>query len=192
MSSFRSFFRSFQSNNPVLTYSLRRSLVFLSWIPVFYVISEHVSYIGIVDGISMKPTFNPDSSPYGSKDRVLLWKFNVKKIENLKVNDVIFLKSPINPNQIYTKRIKGLASDLIIPRYPDTRSKVLIPLNHIWVEGDNVHSIDSNTYGPVSTGMVVAKVAWIIWPLNRFGPVPNTGGRECRERILRHASSDNI
>lgn len=140
----------------------------------------------------MKPTFNPDSSPYGSKDRVLLWKFNVKNIENLKVNDVIFLKSPINPNQIYTKRIKGLASDLIIPRYPDTRSKVLIPLNHIWVEGDNIHSIDSNTYGPVSTGMVVAKVAWIIWPLNRFGPVSSTGGRECRERVLRHASNNNI
>lgn len=189
MNSLRSFFRTFRTDYPVLSYSLKRTVTFLSWVPVFYVISEHVSYIGVIDGISMKPTFNPDFST--SKDRVLLWKFNVKKLENLNVNDVVFLKSPINPNQIYTKRIKGMASDLIIPRYPDTRSKVLIPLNHIWVEGDNVHSIDSNTYGPVSTGMVVAKAVWILWPLSRFGPVPSTGGRECRERFLRYPAKSS-
>lgn len=186
MNNFRNFFKIFEIENPIFSYSVRRTLTFLSWIPVFYVVSEHVAYIGVVDGISMKPTFNPDSSPVSSKDRVLLWKLGVKNITNLKVNDVIFLKSPMNSNQIYTKRIKALQSDLIIPRYPDTRSKVLIPLHHVWVEGDNIHSIDSNTYGPISTGMVVAKAVWIIWPLNRFGPVPNTGGRECRERVLRY------
>jgi inner membrane protease subunit 2 len=184
MNFIRSSIRSFNQKNPIVFYTFQRTLKFISWIPVIFVISEHVSYVGIVDGISMKPTFNPDISL--SKDRVLLWKFNVKNIDNLKVNDVVFLKSPIDPTQIHTKRIKGIALDSIIPRYPDTRSKVLIPLNHIWVEGDNIHSIDSNTYGPISTGMVVAKAVWILWPLNRFGPVPNTGGRECRERQLRY------
>lgn len=175
---------SFINQNPILVYTLKRSAVFLSWVPVLYIFTEHISYFGIVDGISMKPTFNPEYSP--TKDRVLLWKYNVKSLNSLKINDVVFLKSPINPDQIYTKRIKGLASDLIIPRYPDTRSKVLIPLNHIWVEGDNIHSIDSNTYGPISTGMVVAKAVWILWPPSRFGPVPENGGRECRERYLRY------
>lgn len=163
-------------------------MTFLSWIPVLYVISEHVTYIGVVDGISMKPTFNPDSST--SRDRVLLWKYNVKNIDSLKVNDVVFVKSPMNPEQIHTKRIKGIPLDSIIPRYPETRSRVLIPLNHIWLEGDNIHSIDSNTYGPVSTGMVVAKATWIIWPPNRFGPVPEIGGRECREKMLRYIGKD--
>lgn len=135
----------------------------------------------------MKPTFNPDNSI--SKDRVLLWKFNIRN--NLKINDIVFIKSPINPNQIHTKRIKGLQLNSIIPRYPETRSKILIPLNHIWVEGDNIHSIDSNTYGPLSNGMVVAKAVWIIWPLNRFGPIPANGGRECREDKLRYNGSNN-
>lgn len=135
----------------------------------------------------MKPTFNPDNSI--SKDRVLLWKFNIRN--NLKINDIVFIKSPINPNQIHTKRIKGLQLNSIIPRYPETRSKILIPLNHIWVEGDNIHSIDSNTYGPLSNGMVVAKAVWIIWPLNRFGPIPVNGGRECREDKLRYNGSNN-
>jgi mitochondrial inner membrane protease subunit 2 len=58
------------------------------------------------------------------------------------------------------------------------------------LEGDNIHSIDSNTYGPVSTGMVVAKATWIIWPPNRFGPVPEIGGRECREKMLRYIGKD--
>lgn len=175
--------RYFQSNFPILTYTAKRTLTFLSWVPVFYIFSEHIAYVGRIDGISMKPTFNPDSST--TNDRVLLWKLGVKKLENLKINDVVFIKSPMDPNQIHTKRIKGLQLDSIIPRHPDTRSKVLIPLNHIWVEGDNIHSIDSNTYGPISTGMVVAKAIWIIWPLNRFGPVPSNGGRECRENKLK-------
>lgn len=187
MSYFQSIYSKFQQRNPILSYTITRSIKFISWIPVIYLFSEHFAYIGIIDGISMKPTFNPDNSI--SKDRVLLWKFSIRN--NLKINDIVFIKSPINPNQIHTKRIKGLQLNSIIPRYPETRSKILIPLNHIWVEGDNIHSIDSNTYGPLSNGMVVAKAVWIIWPLNRFGPIPANGGRECREDKLRYNGSNN-
>lgn len=187
MNYFQSIYSKFQQRNPILLYTITRSIKFISWIPVIYLFSEHFAYIGIIDGISMKPTFNPDNSI--SKDRVLLWKFNIRN--NLKINDIVFIKSPINPNQIHTKRIKGLQLNSIIPRYPETRSKILIPLNHIWVEGDNIHSIDSNTYGPLSNGMVVAKAVWIIWPLNRFGPIPANGGRECREDKLRYNGSNN-
>lgn len=187
MNYFQSIYSKFQQRNPILSYTITRSIKFISWIPVIYLFSEHFAYIGIIDGISMKPTFNPDNSI--SKDRVLLWKFNIRN--NLKINDIVFIKSPINPNQIHTKRIKGLQLNSIIPRYPETRSKILIPLNHIWVEGDNIHSIDSNTYGPLSNGMVVAKAVWIIWPLNRFGPIPANGGRECREDKLRYNGSNN-
>lgn len=160
-------------------YALKRSLVFLSWVPVLYVVSEHVAYVGVVDGSSMKPTLNPDGS---SRDHVLLWKWNCRK--SLDYNDVIFLRSPINPETVYVKRIKAKQGDLVVPRYPDTRSRVLVPVNHLWVEGDNVHSIDSNTYGPISTGLVIGKAVYILWPWARIGSVP-TGGRECRENRLR-------
>ncbi|KAG7696148.1 hypothetical protein KL930_003175 [Ogataea haglerorum] len=175
---------AFKQHMPLARYSLRVCLTFLSWVPVVYVVTEHVAYIGKVEGMSMKPTFNPSDSP-STRNHVLLWKWGVTNINNLEVDDVVFLRSPIDPEKIYTKRIKAKQGDLVVPRYPDTRSRVLVPVNHIWVEGDNVHSIDSNTYGPVSTGLVIGKATYLIWPLNRFGPIPR-GGRECREAKLRH------
>lgn len=164
-------------------YTLRQTLLFLSWVPVLYVVNEHVAYVGVVEGVSMKPTLNPESN--GPKmDHVLLWKWGCKSINNLHVNDVIFLRSPVNPETIYVKRIKAKQGDLVVPRYPDTRSHVLIPVNHLWVEGDNIHSIDSNTYGPISSGLVLGKAVYLIWPWRRFGKIP-VGGRECRESRLK-------
>ncbi|RKP07301.1 hypothetical protein THASP1DRAFT_17256, partial [Thamnocephalis sphaerospora] len=44
---------------------------------------------------------------------------------------------------------------------------------HSWVEGDEpFHSRDSNAFGPVPDGLIEARVQWILWPLSRFGPVP--------------------
>ena len=186
-SKFFKFFPLNESSKLIAKYSLKRTLIFLSWLPVLYEISEHVVYLGKIEGISMKPTFNPSDS--NKNDYVLLWKWDTKNIRNLKVGDVIFLRSPINPENIYTKRIKALQGEMLIPRYPDDRKRVTVPLNHIWVEGDNIHSIDSNTYGPVSTGMVIGKASWIVYPFNRWGPVP-PGGRECRESALRSGFSD--
>ncbi|VEU23224.1 DEKNAAC104359 [Brettanomyces naardenensis] len=170
------------TNYSALKYTLKQTLVFLSWVPVLYVINEHVAFVGVVEGLSMKPTLNPESN--GAKlDHVVLWKWNCKSIQNLNVNDVVFLRSPINPETVYVKRIKAKQGDLVVPRYPDTRSRVLVPVNHLWVEGDNIHSIDSNTYGPISSGLIIGKAVYIIWPWTRIGPIP-TGGRECRESRL--------
>lgn len=158
---------------------------------------------GVVAGSSMSPTFNPGSSK--SKDVVLLWKLGVKDPQNLNLNDVVFLKSPISPDQLYIKRIKAVQGDKILARYPwgsgnggkfsnvggmngsTNSNQVLIPRGHIWVEGDNVHSIDSNTYGSVSSGMVVGKAVWRIWPPQRWGPIESTGGRECRVKHLQYS-----
>lgn len=142
---------------------LSRAITVLSFLPVAYVIHTHVCSVGVIAGQSMTPTFNTHSN----KTWVLLWKWKCK-IKSQK-GDVVFLTSPIDPTKLYTKRITGLPGQLIRPRYPDDREKVLIPLGHVWVEGDNVHSIDSNTYGPVSQGMLVGKVVWQMWP--DFGPV---------------------
>lgn len=46
---------------------------------------------------------------------------------------------------------------------------VRVPEGHCWVEGDHTgHSMDSNSFGPVSLGLVTAKATHIIWPPSRW------------------------
>lgn len=46
---------------------------------------------------------------------------------------------------------------------------VRIPDGHCWVEGDHAgHSMDSNSFGPVSLGLVTAKATFIVWPPSRW------------------------
>ena len=59
-------------------------------------------------------------------------------------------RSPIHPNQTITKRIVGLQGDLIATRPPYPVERIVVPIGHVWVEGDEqFHSRDSNEYGPV-------------------------------------------
>ncbi|KAH3899852.1 related to Mitochondrial inner membrane protease subunit 2 [Saccharomycodes ludwigii] len=144
-------------------------LISITWIPVIITFNNHVCFVARIDGRSMEPTLK-------SGDWVFLWKWNCTDINAYKRNDVILFKAPLNSKKVYCKRIKGLQYDSVIPKNinnttsTDAKKLVHIPRNHIWCEGDNVfHSIDSNTYGPVSTGLCVGKVTKIIWPLSRFG-----------------------
>lgn len=113
------------------------------------------------------------------KDVVLVQKFDVKKPNYLKKGDVVMFRSPSDPERLLTKRVIGIQGDTIEPRDPNYPKKTaLIPRNHLWVEGDNsFHSIDSNSFGPVSQALVVGKVTTIIWPLLRFGSDISKGGR---------------
>jgi len=44
-----------------------------------------------------------------------------------------------------------------------------VPEGHCWLEGDHVgHSMDSNTFGPISLGLVTAKATHIVWPPSRW------------------------
>jgi len=60
-------------------------------------------------------------------------------------------RSPINPRSWVIKRIIATEGDVVEtrPTYPERN--VIVPKNHVWVEGDEAfHSRDSNSYGPVS------------------------------------------
>lgn len=47
-----------------------------------------------------------------------------------------------------------------------------IPEGFCWVSGDNpLFSEDSQLWGPLPLGLIEGKVPYIIWPLNRMGPV---------------------
>ncbi|CAH0713510.1 unnamed protein product, partial [Brenthis ino] len=46
---------------------------------------------------------------------------------------------------------------------------VKVPEGHCWVEGDHTgHTLDSNTFGPVSVGLINAKAVCIVWPPERW------------------------
>lgn len=152
-------------------FAARSLLIAISWIPVYLTFTEHVCYIAKIEGSSMRPTLNPqESSLQNGCDWVFLWKFNLKQGKNWQENDVVLFKSPLNPRKVYCKRVKGVQFDQVKTKTPYPKETCLVPRNHLWVEGDNVfHSIDSNNFGPISTGLVLGKATRIIWPPSRWG-----------------------
>lgn len=172
----------------MLRYTAKVTLLALSWVPVVVTFTEHVAHIGRIEGISMKPALNPDAS-LGWSDYVLLWKLRVRDAAQLRVGDVVLLRSPQDPAKILIKRVLGVHGDTVLTRSPYPKPTARIPQNHLWVEGDNTfHSIDSNTFGPVSAGLVVAKATHVIFPFSRIGPVSSTPAREARLDVLKQAS----
>lgn len=160
--------------------NIRTAFVTLTWFPVLYTVLDHVYLPCQISGFSMTPTFNPGTETT-AKDIVLIQKFNLRSPSSLQRGDIVMLRSPYNPEKLLTKRIIGIQGDHIAPREEYPRRQATIPRNHLWVEGDNsFHSIDSNTFGPVSRGLVVGKVSRVLWPLSRFGADLTHGGRDAR------------
>ncbi|EJD48554.1 LexA/Signal peptidase, partial [Auricularia subglabra TFB-10046 SS5] len=114
-----------------------------------------------------KPLFNPDSST--SRDIVLFHRFPEPP---LKRGEVVFLKSPTDPNVLLVKRVIALEGDTVqpLPRYPEPL--VRVPPFHVWVEGDEPRGRDSNSFGPVSMALIQGRAVGIVWPLSRFGSLP--------------------
>jgi len=156
---------------------------YIYWLGPAALFVTQVGTIQNVRGRSMQPTFNPDSSrfsdvvlldrlcssalalEYGEKSGI--WKPTFKR------GDVVVMKSPTDPDLRIIKRVVAVANDVVktLPPYP--LAVVHVPEGHIWVEGDEYfHSRDSNTFGPASTGLIEAKIKYIVWPPSRIGSVP--------------------
>lgn len=46
---------------------------------------------------------------------------------------------------------------------------IRVPEGHCWVEGDHTgSSMDSNSFGPVSLGLITARATCIVWPPSRW------------------------
>lgn len=153
----------------LMTHYARTAFITLTWFPVLYTFHNHVYQPCHISGISMSPTFNPGTTTT-SQDVAIVQKYNLKRPNSLHRGDIIMFRSPNNPEKMVTKRITGLQGDTVFPHSPPyPKNQALIPRNHLWVEGDNTaHSVDSNTFGPISQGLVVGKVVAIIWPLSRM------------------------
>ncbi|CCK73082.1 endopeptidase catalytic subunit KNAG_0M02290 [Huiozyma naganishii CBS 8797] len=131
----------------------------VSWIPVALAATD-VVHVSRIEGSSMRPTLN---SSDGDTDWVLLKMLWPRARA---VGDIVLLKSPFDPAKVMCKRVKALASDTV--RVPDGEP-ITVPRGHLWVEGDNVHSIDSRKFGPVSDGLLLGKVLCVVWPPSKWG-----------------------
>jgi inner membrane protease subunit 2 len=83
-------------------------------------------------------------------------------------------RSPNNPNLQVVKRVLAKEGDTVITRAPCPVPTIQVPMNHIWVEGDNGDpnkTIDSNTYGPIPLNLVNGRLTYILSPWRRFGPI---------------------
>lgn len=164
---------------------LRTAVVVGAWLPVYITVTDSVVHVARVDGASMQTALNPGLQ----SDWVLLWKWGVRGSMPPRRNDVILFRSPMDTSKVYCKRVKGIQYDTISTRSPYPKDTVHVPRNHLWVEGDNItRSIDSNKFGPISSGLVVGKAICVIWPPSRWNADLNiTTGREC---ILRAPMED--
>lgn len=166
---------------------------FVTWLPAYLWFERHVGSVAIVTGQSMSPTLNPI---VGDRDYVFLNRFASERFW-YKIGDVVMLISPNDPNSIICKRILALPGDIVSVNDPSQKDndqnekkiRIRIPPSHVWVEGDQsvldaeaslagqktirTSSRDSRQFGPVSIGLITARVDMILWPSNRFGFLPD-------------------
>lgn len=119
-----------------------------------------------VDGISMQPTFNPNTTV----DLVFLSYLPVR-FDSIKRGDIIVAISPRNPNETIIKRVIGVEGDVIVLKKNQDSSgtRKVVPKGYYWIEGDHKgHTYDSTSFGPISGGLIVAKVPAIVWPPSRW------------------------
>ncbi|XP_055605303.1 mitochondrial inner membrane protease subunit 2 [Uranotaenia lowii] len=134
-------------------------------VPIGVTFFDCVGYVARVEGISMQPVLNPDES--NTVDYVFLSRWAVRNLDVAR-GDVISLISPKDPNQKIIKRVVGLQGD-VIQTLGYKMQYVKVPEGHCWVEGDHTgNSLDSNTFGPVSLGLITAQATQIVWPPNRW------------------------
>lgn len=124
----------------------------------------------------MTPFFNVNSSPelpptapdvilvQKSQGLQLLPRFLHHPKPKLERGQIVVYYTPHDPSRLAVKRVVGLPGDRVtpLPGYPGGDDvEVIVPYNHIWVEGDansREMSQDSNYFGPISQNMVYGYV----------------------------------
>ncbi|XP_075884890.1 mitochondrial inner membrane protease subunit 2 isoform X2 [Nelusetta ayraudi] len=134
-------------------------------VPVTVTVLDRLACVARVEGASMQPFLNPEGVT--GCDVVLLNRWSVRN-HQVQRGDIVSVLSPKNPQQKIIKRVIGLEGDFIRTLSYKNRY-VRVPDGHFWIEGDHHgHSLDSNSFGPVSVGLLHGRASHIIWPPNRW------------------------
>ncbi|PKY05816.1 LexA/Signal peptidase, partial [Aspergillus campestris IBT 28561] len=183
LTTFRTYYTTLRTSYTTLPLPFRRTLrtlrILAPLVPIGLFFSEHVSQIMWVRGPSMTPYLNEDyHATHSTSDMVLvnMWPFGGggwpwQRSRRLERGMVVTFRSPANPSHIAVKRIIGLPGDRITTRTPCVKPSQIVPFNHVWLEGDAAdprHTLDSNSYGPVSISLITGRVAAVVWPRSRW------------------------
>ncbi|KAH7642097.1 mitochondrial inner membrane protease subunit 1-like protein [Dermatophagoides farinae] len=118
----------------------------------------------LLQGPSMEPTIL-------NNDIIIAEKYNTAFHRNdYKRGDIVVVRSPMNPHQFICKRIVALPGDMISQRYHFSSYRQTVQKGHVWLMGDNkTNSTDSREFGALPMGLIIGRVIYRIWPLNRMG-----------------------
>lgn len=149
-------------------------------VPVTITFTDVVASFSKVIGVSMQPLLNPDCNR-GQNDWVLQNRLAAN--QTLHRGDIITFITPYDPKQLAVKRIVGVQGDIV--RSKNKNKRTHIPVNYVWVEGDNSkYSHDSNSYGPVSRSLITAKATHVVWPPSRWQKLDSV--EIASDRVLKH------
>ncbi|KAI1265807.1 LexA/Signal peptidase [Xylariaceae sp. FL1019] len=163
--------RTFRERYPRVAEYSYYAFMFTACIPFVISVNDNLFETATVTGPSMYPFFNAEKDQTTRGDTVLNFKYNAQY--SLQRGMIVTFWSPHRPDAMAVKRIIGLPGDVIRTRTPYSVPIVTVPPGHIWVEGDGEDrdTFDSNSYGPISTGLIIGRVTHILLPLHRAGRV---------------------
>ncbi len=139
----------------------------------FIFINEFIFDFYLLEGESMLPTFDA----YGnivlvekvSTNRSLRKLFGrcIKGEQGnistpFRRGEIVCVVNPTDTEMKICKRVIHLEGDEVTLRNGNV---ILIPKNHLWVEGDNKdNSLDSRRFGPVPKQLILGRVPVQVWP----------------------------
>jgi inner membrane protease subunit 2 len=166
------------------------SFTLATWIPALIFFNGHVGEVSWISGASMYPylntSFNDDLAqdicwtskwnPTGNLQRGMIVSFQYVVSPSFILNIVLTVRcsSPVHPENLVVKRVIALEGDLVFTRAPCPVPTVQVPVNHLWVEGDNRDTnktLDSNTYGPIPMSLIQGRITHVLLPWKSFGAI---------------------
>jgi mitochondrial inner membrane protease subunit 2 len=164
-----------------------RLFIFMTWVPAVIFFNGNVGELTRINGPSMYPYLNTSYNEDLKKD--LCWVSKWNPTRNLQRGMLVSFqlviwrrtfvtvlttknRSPNNPEKLAIKRVIALEGDVVYTRAPCPLPTVQVPINHVWVEGDNRDkSLDSNSYGPLPMSLIQGKLTYVLWPWKSSGPI---------------------